>query len=168
MKNHLLLLSFSLLMSLYGCGLVDPCHNKNCGPYGDCNDGKCKCNDGASIGSDGKCSVLDRDKFIRTYLTTTTTCNGQLPQGTPLDCSKGNSDNKMLITLGGSVPHVFTLTCQVSGQQFTIPEQYYGISNDKWSGSGSLSSNGGVLTITVTQTSSDTSIPPCTYNITGT
>ena len=163
MKNLFILL-FTLPFLITNCDGFKKCKD-GCGSYGDCMDGDCECLEG-TYKIDGKCNGEDREKFIKTYSTTSTICNGgSFPQGTPLSISRGGSDpNDVQIIFGGS-SSVFVLEADVIGMSIIVKSgQVYG--GDEFSGSGTLSANGNLLLLTITRMRSGS--PDCVFNISGT
>lgn len=163
--KHLIvfLLAFPLLFT--NCG-QDKCKKKDCGTseFGDCNsdNGECDCYEGITK-VNGKCTLEDREKFIKTFFTTSSFCNGgSFPQGTPLSCSRTGDQNDVEIQFGGSSA-IFILKGNVIGNTISISGQYDG---DEYSGNGSLSSNGNLLLLTITRRR--TGSQDCVFNITGT
>ena len=70
---YLIFASFLIIALNSSC---DPCKKKDCGQYGNCDNGDCICDCGASKDADGKCNVNDRDQYIASYIANGTTSDG--------------------------------------------------------------------------------------------
>jgi hypothetical protein len=160
-----------LLMGLWtGCGGdVLPCRNVVCGPYGDCNDGNCECESGATKDADGKCTILERDKAIGSYtISAPGNCNnnttGELVSGgAPMSISSGNVDNREIsINIDNGVVRC---NATVNGTSITITEQTY--SGRKYEGTGVILTIGNKTRIEFTLIETDAFGVTCTYNIIG-
>lgn len=162
-KKFIYLFCLFFLLIQTNCSVIDPCHKVECGDYGYCVEGSCECLPGVSMDFQGKCNLLDREKFSGRWLTVTSVCGGgSFPQGTPLDFNPYGSQDQVEIIFGGGT-EVFKLVGQVSGDSVTIDRQSSG--GYSYSGSGSLSSNGALITLNVTR---EEGIEICEFNITGT
>jgi len=162
--KKLLVFILILPLMLTNCDGCDKCKKKDCGEYGTCNDGNCDCPEGVSELNGRKCSLEDREKFIKTFYTTTTFCNGgTFPQGTPLSCSRTGDNNDIILYFGGSNT-LFELKGNVIGNNISISSQTY--DGDEYSGNGNLSSNGNLLLLTITRRRAGST--DCVFNISGT
>ncbi|MCB0526481.1 MAG: hypothetical protein KDC86_18330 [Saprospiraceae bacterium] len=151
------LLKFAFLiffLSLYSVSCKkNACDSKDCGAYSnDCKNGTCNCPEGVSKDSDGKCSVLDREKVIKNWATTTTSdCGISYQSGTVLTISSGSISeySAIKIDFGGGLNIFPILSAKIIENNITIDSQNLG--GDNYSGSGSITSNGQVISITLTR-----------------
>jgi hypothetical protein len=89
-KTFLFILAAFLLSSLNSC---DPCKKKDCGPYGNCDNGSCDCECGTSKDSNGSCTVNERDPYIGSYSTSGTSSSGGSFSNFDLRCNAGTAFN---------------------------------------------------------------------------
>jgi hypothetical protein len=146
-----------------------PCNNVDCGQYGDCNDGDCDCNPGATKDADGKCTILERDKAIGSYtISAPGNCNnnttGELVSGgAPMSISSGSGDNREIsINIDNGVVRC---NATVNGTSITIADQTY--SGRKYSGTGLILTINNKTRIELTLIETDAFGVTCTYSIFG-
>jgi hypothetical protein len=148
MNKKLLLLSVLLgafVMFAPACGDddTDACKDVDCGVNGACFSGDCVCDDGYELGTDNKCSVVSRDKFLGPYKATET-CNGVTGD---YDCTiiTSSSIDKVVITNfadGGQ-----NVTCTVDGNSITV-DAGQTVQNLAVSGTGNATVSGSKTVIT--------------------
>lgn len=156
-----------------GCGddpiFKDPCKGVECG-FGDCNDGTCECEPGATKDASGKCTILERDKVVGDYtISAPGTCSnnttGELvTAGAPMSIS-GNSGSikDISINIGTGI---VVCAATVEGTSITIPEQTY--NGRKYSGSGVFTTVNNKTRVELTLVEFDSALSiTCTYTIFG-
>jgi hypothetical protein len=120
MNKKLLLLSVLLgafVMFAPACGDddTDACKDVDCGVNGACFSGDCVCDDGYELGTDSKCSVVSREKFLGAYAATET-CNVSGDYNSTITTS--SSINKVVVTNfadGGT-----NITCTIDEKSITV------------------------------------------------
>lgn len=166
MKKNFYLIFFSLMwvsLIFVSCGsdITDrDCWKVDCGEYGDCDEGKCKCDDGVT---GDKCEIIIRDYIKPSYNTNSNLCGGSYPVGTKLSCRAGTKINEVIVSFPETSPEFVIIVSVDSNRNLTVAQQ---TSNGfDWSGSGVLSADGNNINLTITRSGVGQS--NCTYTING-
>lgn len=150
---------------------ADLCYGKDCGTHGTCNPttGSCDCDAGYELGTDNKCSVEIRNKFLGSWKGQET-CSPQVDMNPYIITIAPNASNILQVnitnfarTYCGSSPIV--VTANVSGNQLmnysdTCPDV------NVISGSATLSADGKTLNVTYTETDGSGTTYNCTASMT--
>jgi len=162
MKKTAIFIFTAFLLSVLNSA-CDPCKKKDCGPYGNCIDGTCDCDCGASKGSDGKCNVNDRDPFIGAYVASGTSSSGGNFSNFDFRCNAlGASFNLIEFDMSEIGFPKFKGTKQCD-EIVTFDIANDGSTGDKYNGSAARTGN--ILTIIIRRTTSIGS--EITYTFTG-
>ncbi|MFZ4634007.1 MAG: hypothetical protein ACOYNO_07365 [Saprospiraceae bacterium] len=122
----------------------DACKDVDCGTNGDCFSGNCVCDDGYELGTDKKCSVLSREKFLGSY-NATEACN---VSGT-YSCNINTSSTINKVVINNFADGGTNVTCTVDGNSITV-DAGQTIQNLAVSGTGTAAVSGSKTVITWT------------------
>jgi len=139
MNKKLLLLPALLgaLMFAPSCGDADACKDVDCGTNGNCFNGECICLDGYELGTDKKCSVVTRNKFLGNYQAGDS-CAGTAKWNSSITASSQAVNKIVISNFGNSGQNV---VCTVNGRNLTID------AGQITKGSGTINANGNQITL---------------------
>ena len=167
MKNLFKSLAFvALAATTFTACNEDACKDVVCGDFGTCNEGVCLCETYYEKDADGLCSVLERAKFLGSFVYSED-CQGSTATNTSTVVAHTELSQVKFVNLwGGSI--VNGLVGDIAGNEVTIARQEPDNDGFFFEGTGKI--EGGVITLEVNITderdSEDIDTYSCTWTLT--